>query len=158
VVCNDTNPCTSDGCVAGTCVFTPNTAPCEDGSVCTEGGTCGDGLCQPGTPIDCTDHRVCTDDACVEGQGCTHEPTATCDGCYADECLVCRDECAVANATCSENCWLGFWSCVSGCTSTYCAPFCQVDLGRCLETCPAVATCEIACDAGNGCAAGCTQP
>lgn len=38
--------------------------------------------------------------------------------------------------SCEDGCWIGFLACVNGCTSTYCAPFCQVDLGYCLDACP----------------------
>ncbi len=41
------------------------------------------------------------------------------------------------NATCEDRCWNAFLSCLSHCTTTYCAPFCQVDLGRCFDFCPA---------------------
>lgn len=44
--CTDTDPCTSDGCVNGQCVFQP-TVPCCGNGVCEAGetGTCAD--CQP---------------------------------------------------------------------------------------------------------------
>ena len=49
-------------------------------------------------------------------------------------------------------------SCLSHCTTTYCAPFCQVDLGRCITNCPAVDGCQATCETGNGCAPGCVDP
>jgi len=52
--------------------------------------------------------------------------------CTADSCL----DVPPPNATCADNCWSGFFQCLDGCTTTYCAPFCQVDLGACLNTCP----------------------
>src|SRR5262249_35420098 len=39
-------------------------------------------------------------------------------------------------SSCADRCWTAFFGCLDGCTSTYCAPFCQVDLGRCLDFCP----------------------
>ena len=40
-VCADGNLCTADGCDAKSgCVFTPTTAPCEDGSTCTVSDSC----------------------------------------------------------------------------------------------------------------------
>ena len=38
--------------------------------------------------------------------------------------------------SCDDGCWTSFFGCLNGCTSTYCAPFCQFDLGRCLDACP----------------------
>jgi len=156
--CNDGNVCTDDACADGTCLHTNNTKPCEDGSVCTDGDTCADGGCVSGPPRDCTDHQTCTDDACDEDNACTHAATATCDACDADECLVCQDICTSDDQQCTTRCWNGFWSCLSGCTSTYCAPFCQVDLGRCLDACADPDVCRSSCETGNGCTAGCNAP
>ena len=69
--CDDSNPCTDDSCAPDSgCVHTPNNAPCDDGSLCTEGGTCGNGWCLTGQPIICTDFDVCTDDTCDPAAGC----------------------------------------------------------------------------------------
>ncbi len=55
LVCNDGNPCTDDSCVAnkplnngGGCQYTNNTAPCDDGDLCTGDGVCGNGACTKG--------------------------------------------------------------------------------------------------------------
>ena len=71
VVCNDGNPCTDDACdaAAGGCVFKPNTLPCDDGSLCSESDHCSAGVCS-GTPANCDDGNVCTDDLCAPEQGC----------------------------------------------------------------------------------------
>ena len=66
--------------------------------------------------------------------------------CAAAECNTCSDACVADNEACSGSCWLGFGDCLNGCTQTYCAAFCQADLGACLATCPAVAGCKAACD------------
>jgi hypothetical protein len=51
VVCNDSNPCTTDTCFSGTgCVSSPNTNPCDDGNACTTGDVCAAGACD-GTPV-----------------------------------------------------------------------------------------------------------
>ena len=52
VNCNDSNPCTSDGCssVSG-CVHTNNTSACDDGNACTVGDTCALGVCNGGATI-----------------------------------------------------------------------------------------------------------
>ena len=73
--CGDDNPCTDDSCdpVLG-CVFTDNTLPCEDGTVCTAGDLCAGGLCLPGEPIVCDDGNGCTDDACDPVLGCVFVP------------------------------------------------------------------------------------
>ncbi len=49
-LCNDSNVCTTDTCNgAGGCGHTFNTAPCDDGALCTNNDTCSGGVCA-GTP------------------------------------------------------------------------------------------------------------
>ena len=81
VVCNDNNVCTDDSCnpILG-CVYTNNTASCDDGNPCTTGDTCGGGTCNPGGPTNCDDNNPCTDDSCDPQTGCVHtNNTASCD-------------------------------------------------------------------------------
>ena len=107
--CVDGNPCTDDSCqpLVG-CVFTPNTAPCDDhrvctiddrcshgscagtptfgtpcddGNRCTVGDTCAGTTCGPGAPLDCDDHNVCTADSCSPTLGCQHS-SAPADQCH----------------------------------------------------------------------------
>lgn len=100
LVCDDGNPCTNDSCdpVAG-CVYTNNSNPCSDGTVCTTGDVCTGGACvgtplpcddanacngletcdavlgcQAGTPPNCNDGNVCTDDSCAPATGCVNAP------------------------------------------------------------------------------------
>ncbi|MBI5609621.1 MAG: hypothetical protein HY902_12185, partial [Deltaproteobacteria bacterium] len=78
--CSDSNPCTDDSCDSKQgCVFTANTAACDDGVDCTQSDTCTDGSCA-GT-LSCDDGKPCTDDACDYGSGtCKHTATVgTCD-------------------------------------------------------------------------------
>lgn len=71
--CDDKNPCTDDWCdpIEG-CKHEFNSAPCEDGDLCTSGDTCMEGKCVPGGPTDCDDNEVCTDDICDPTAGCIH--------------------------------------------------------------------------------------
>jgi cysteine-rich repeat protein len=72
VDCDDGDPCTDDLCTENLgCEHPLNTAPCEDGNLCTVGDTCSGGLCVPGGPPDCDDGNPCTDDLCQSDQGCT---------------------------------------------------------------------------------------
>ncbi len=56
--CNDSNACTNDACISGSCSYTNNSDPCaDDGNSCTDdicsGGTCthpDNGTCQPTSP------------------------------------------------------------------------------------------------------------
>jgi hypothetical protein len=61
ILCNDGNPCTDDGCdtLTGGCTFTPNTAPCEDGTRCTTGDTCSGGSCVGGQALQCDPCETC---------------------------------------------------------------------------------------------------
>ena len=43
-------------------------------------------------------------------------------GCFRDECLLCHEECTRDHGACDDGCWAGFFACLNGCTSTYCAP------------------------------------
>lgn len=96
--CFDSNSCTSDSCVDGTCVREPIEGMCDDEDLCTENDLCVEGECQ-GNPIGCWDQNPCTQDACHPDFGCVHE--------YLD--IPCDDGniCSVG-----DRCWLG--ECVSG--------------------------------------------
>lgn len=73
VVCNDNNVCTDDTCNPATgCVFTANTAPCNDANPCTENETCSNKVCGGGTAISCDDSNECTNDSCLTTSGCVH--------------------------------------------------------------------------------------
>ncbi len=104
-VCNDSNPCTSDGCDAasGNCTAVANTAACEDGSKCTSSDKCSGGSCQPGTAKVCDDGDSCTSDSCNPGDAsCVFAPKIGCGG----NCSVATD-CSDANP-CTDN------QCVAG--------------------------------------------
>lgn len=91
--CNDSNACTTDDCVSGSCVSTPislsecadsevctddvcdpelgcihpfNSAPCSDGEYCSAGDHCADGICVSTTRTECSLGCVCNEaiDAC----------------------------------------------------------------------------------------------
>jgi hypothetical protein len=79
--CNDGNVCTDDTCdpVLG-CQNTNNTAACDDGDTCTTVDTCSSGVCVGGSPLNCDDGNVCTDDTCDPVLGCQNTTnTAACD-------------------------------------------------------------------------------
>jgi cysteine-rich repeat protein len=70
VDCSDGVGCTVDACneVTDSCDNTPNNALCDDALFCNGTETCDAVLdCQAGTPVDCDDADICTDDACNEG-------------------------------------------------------------------------------------------
>ncbi len=76
IVCvDDGNPCTDTACAPSLgCRNVPNTARCSDASSCTVDDRCAGGTCIPGTPLNCDDLDVCTDDSCDPGLGCVNEP------------------------------------------------------------------------------------
>ena len=79
-VCDDGNPCTTDGCNAatGACTSTatPDGGACDDGVACAVNDVCIGGVCA-GTPNTCDDANDCTTDACVPATGaCTHTPAS----------------------------------------------------------------------------------
>jgi hypothetical protein len=82
-ICNDNNACTTDTCdpnVEGFCVYTNNTASCDDNDACTTGEACSGGSCVGGTArTDCTDANPCTDNSCDPLIGCVvTNNTASC--------------------------------------------------------------------------------
>lgn len=76
VVCNDSNPCTTDSCDPVSGCVTSNTSegtPCPDGDACNGTELCdGAGVCDPGIPPSCDDQKVCTVDQCDPSTGCAH--------------------------------------------------------------------------------------
>jgi hypothetical protein len=167
--CDDNNSCTADSCdeIAG-CVHQPIEGTCDDGTDCTTGDQCVDGECEgeavcddgnpcngiedciedtnplecvPGTPPDCNDGNVCTNDACTDPAGCVHTPVAsgTCsdgslcttgDTCVAGQCVGSPRSCDDGNA-CNgfEECLPSTGACMPGTP-----PFCD-DGNSCADTC-----------------------
>jgi hypothetical protein len=75
--CDDGVGCTADTCdeTSDACMNTPDDALCDDGNVCTGAGTCDATLdCQAGTPLDCDDGELCTNDSCDPLTGCANIP------------------------------------------------------------------------------------
>ena len=75
------NACTTVTCdpVTG-CITTNNSLPCDDGDVCTTVDTCSGGICVGGSPLDCDDQNLCTDDSCNLVTGCVNtNNNAACD-------------------------------------------------------------------------------
>ena len=83
-LCMDDNPCTTDSCVAGTCVYTPISGQCDDGDPCSTGDYCAQGLCLAGQAKTCDDDLACTVDSCVDGEckhlGTVKPATKSCEG------------------------------------------------------------------------------
>jgi hypothetical protein len=79
LTCDDAKLCTDDSCDSGIgCVFTNNSAACDDGNVCSDGDVCSGGVCTPGGPLDCDDGDPCTAEACDQIEGCSHTPIFGC--------------------------------------------------------------------------------
>ncbi len=142
LACNDGNPCTDDSCDPATgCLFAANTAPCEDGSVCTMGDHCDDGACLSGWALPCNDNNACTDDSCNSDSGCVNVPNA--------------DPCAAAH--CQDGLYFGPVTCADGACPqpevTVCDYLCADDGGCYGECLPAAMQCDgltpQLCD-GNG--------
>ncbi|MDJ0762633.1 MAG: hypothetical protein QNJ97_06545 [Myxococcota bacterium] len=88
--CNDDNPCTSDACADGVCVYTPLTGtPCDaDGSLCTQNDACdATGNCAPGPMVDCSGLSTeCTNGVCAPGTGlCEVQNLPAGSACNADD-------------------------------------------------------------------------
>ena len=80
LMCDDNNPCTDESCDPQSgCVFSENSAPCDDEDACTGEGTCLFAMCTKGSQIDCSDGDPCTIDSCDPLEGCVSEPDPACD-------------------------------------------------------------------------------
>ncbi len=155
--CDDDDPCTDDTCDPHSgCEHTPNTAPCNDGEVCTVGDVCTQGVCV-GTPTSecwsgpcCEAHDApgCDDTAiaqcvCAQAPGCcalgnawTQDcvdliATAQCGACTAPTCPDGTCQPSEDCASCPSDC--GF---CPGCGDGTCGPeedclSCAVDCGSC---------------------------
>lgn len=55
----DSNPCTTAVCNAGTCVQSNNSASCDDGNACTQTDVCQGGACVGSNPVSCTAQDQC---------------------------------------------------------------------------------------------------
>ena len=74
IPCNVEGDCSDDTavCLGGLCVcqsqpLAEGTACVMDPNFCTEGDTCQDGTCSPGTPVETDDGNPCTTPLCVKG-------------------------------------------------------------------------------------------
>ncbi|HOX44974.1 MAG TPA: MopE-related protein [Myxococcota bacterium] len=93
----DGNPCTDDGCdpLSG-CTHTPNTAPCEDGDLCTGQDVCRGGVCAVGGGRGCDDGLACTSERCDPALGCVITP----DDLACEDLDPCTDDRCDASAGC----------------------------------------------------------
>ena len=154
--CDDTNPCTDDRCVAGTCQHDANAAPCDDGSACTTGDACAAGSCRGGAAVVCPPPA---NDQCWGAPRC--DPAA---GCAQDR-LTAGTRCEDGNACTIDDACDEFGACAAiaqaacippGNPGCYSAISCDAAAGCQFELKPAGATCVDgdACTAGDACDAG----
>jgi hypothetical protein len=125
--CSDANPCTDDVCDPATGICGPhvnNTASCNDGSACTTGDQCSNGVCQG--VAGCDDGNACTTDSCGS-TGCLHA-AASCDdqdACTIDSCDAvsgCAHQSTNTQTTCGVGaCQRTIDTCVGGVPRT-CVP------------------------------------
>ena len=159
--CDDGNACTDDACdPASGCAHLTNSAPCEDGSVCTKGDLCVNSKCVPGVASLCDDGEPCTTDACHAVKGCAHVPYDCEDN---NPCTKPLQPCKVAGGclyqlldgpNCVDNNQCTLWeACVSGqCLGK--GLDCNDDDDCTDDTCEAAKGClnkAKACDDGNDC-------
>jgi hypothetical protein len=161
LTCDDGNPCTVDSCdlAAGCTATDADGLPCDDGQVCSTVDVCSGGSCL-GAELACSDNNPCTDDTCLDGQGCVYLANdATCtdnnacslqDACKAGSCV------AGQTLDCNDNnpCTADVCDIAAGCTHTVMQGDCSdgdactasdtCDLGECVGV-------TVPCDDGNPC-------
>ncbi len=118
--CDDANPCTMDSCRPATgCRNAPVAGlGCDDGNACTDADACSTMAVCAGTPRDCNDDNVCTDDACTVSRGiatCAHafrngsrcddgDPCTASDRCLGVACSGTAIDCSDGNACTVDAC------------------------------------------------------
>ena len=97
--CDDNDPCTADSCADGACIHGPaqDGVACDDNSLCTSFDFCVQGECQ-GLGIQCDDSNPCTENTCVDSDGCTYLPIT---GTSCDDNNPCTGNDTCANGTCA---------------------------------------------------------
>jgi alpha-tubulin suppressor-like RCC1 family protein len=119
---DDGNVCTDDLCLLGACLHTPNTAPCDDGNLCTNNDICAAGACTS-TPVVCPAPDQCqlagtcdpsfgwcsypnvpNDTACNDNDIHTHGDVCTDGYCYG------VNPCFVDNGGCGD---YSHWACTT---------------------------------------------
>jgi hypothetical protein len=95
LVCDDSNPCTSDACFAASgCVFEQldNGTPCDNDDLCDGRETCRSGFCTDGDIPTCDDQNPCTRDSCDSQSGCLNQAVADGTDCGTSPCgdMQCR--------------------------------------------------------------------
>lgn len=111
--CNDANPCTTDTCSSGTCIYQvrPDNTSCADASFCDGAEVCRGGICSAPIPCvdtahcdetndrcrpcisnaECNDSNVCTIDTCNLNTGCVY--TAAAGSCNDGNACTINDTC-----------------------------------------------------------------
>lgn len=154
---------------------------CDDSLYCNGGETCVDGVCQSGTPIDCSPlsdqcHQgVCDENlnqcvaepkakgtSCDDGEFCTKDDYCSEGSCVSGSQRTCDDKeectadsCDETNDACVNEPVSDNTSCTSGlcCSGTCGSPICSADSG-----CDDGNTCTIdACHYSGTCAASCSH-
>ncbi len=138
LVCDDSNPCTTDGCALGQCTSALPATPitCLNGGVCSVDGacpllgSCGDGKCNVAEssqtcPADCP--ASCDSVACDDGDPCTVDYCQ--DGTCAIGGVPDGTSCGAAKSCALSQCVLpgcGDGVCVAGETATTCPADCPI--------------------------------
>jgi hypothetical protein len=174
VNCNDGNPCTDDSCdLDSGCAHLPNTAPCNDGDVCTTADQCDSGACLGGPSLICDDGDVCNGtESCDSDVGCLAGQSLLCDdgdicngiesclaetGCKAGQSLQCDDGNLCTDDSCDSDVGCQHTTNLSpcddgnactvgdGCKNGICAP------GNAFSCNDEDLCTDDACDPGSGC-------
>ena len=154
--CDNPDTCDSNGiCQAN---YVSATTSCSDGDACTVGDTCnGSGACTPGSPMNCSDGKACTDDVCTDGTCsnpiqngfCLISGTCRANG-FDDPTNDCRECISNSNPTAYSN--KGSGAACGDPTNTTCnaADTCN-GAGTCLDN---YAAKTVTCNDGDGCTVG----
>lgn len=154
--CGDGDPCSSDDCDAGSCVYSevPGCclidADCSDGTACNGLERCVNHSCRNGTPPNCDDMNPCTADGCDAQVGCVFQPddTAACDDgdpCTTEVCVAGACESSPVPGCCrsDEDCDDGDPCTSDQCLNSTCGHVAMPDCTSCVA--------DADCDDGDAC-------
>jgi len=98
ISCDDSQPCTQDGCSASTGCYHNTGGKCDDSNACTTFDTCQVDLTCQGVPKLCTTNNSCMKASCDPAKGCVEAPDP--DGWCSSDGDACTDKDACVEGVC----------------------------------------------------------
>jgi serine protease len=119
--CDDSNPCTTDSCdeANNNCINTPvaDGTSCDDDLYCNGAETCQTGVCQAGTPVDCSANNIAGIATCNNVPDDSNLFTWDYREAFTSECVEPTVKCTTGDTTISHECSVD--KCSAECDATH---------------------------------------